>query len=76
VSAIALLFIGAGLVALFIVCAVSVIAGIRRREPGAHIGLRTLLELSLVLTANVVTFVIGTLWYRLRGKPLPRARIR
>ena len=77
--AIALLCLGAALLALFVVCAISVVAGIRRRgrAAGASAGtgsLPMLLALSFGLTVNVLSVAAATLWYRLRGKPLPPPR--
>jgi hypothetical protein len=79
---IVLLCVGAALFLIWVLSAVSIVVGIRRRQrvTGANgssgskpplPNTPALLDLSLGLTLNVLTFILATAWYRLRGKPLP-----
>jgi hypothetical protein len=81
-TTVVLICLGTALFLIWVVSAISVVIGIRRRQRVAEArgsgggrlllaDVPMLLELSLGLMLNVATFIAATVWYKLRGKPLP-----
>jgi hypothetical protein len=82
ITNIVLISLGAALFLVWVLSAIAIVVGVRRRQrtSEAH-GLRggrslladlpMLLELSLSLALNVVIYIAATVWYKIRGKPLP-----